>query len=1700
MRKLISWLLTLVLVLPLFTAAPMTVSAAEVTERYIYDAEVLPDGSIGVLFIYGGSSSGGVVNGGTLYYGVFDPDTNDWTQEPVTPGGGPAAAAKDAAMALDSGGNPHIAYITSDDNLGYVRHNGTEWADSELIDSIAFGGADGALTSPDIEIDPGGKAHISYLDAKGGYTHSNDYGAYEREDLIYCTNTGGTFEKTVRSYSHGWFSSPDGWRNLVYAPTKITLLGDNYCIGVKQYQYNKWMGGQDHIYGYDLIFASASLNYEIRSASTNNDLGFRLFEMDTDGSTVYSLFIKSGGLYVTGGVTEIPGATKTFAASAADMTISGGKVYYAAVSSNELLLYQDGVFEEDHTLSTAISTAHTRMATVVTGGTQYILYTGNDAEKSLFIASVPAVGGVLTEYQVPNKTPVTITGVAVDGKEYDGTPVSPGGTLTVSDGGFTEGDLVYTYTSTDGGGYNDTAPPAAAGTYKLIISVPEDNPNYSGSSGDILFTITKKSLAVTGTTAVNREYSAGDTSVLLDTSASTLSGVIEADASNVSLDKAGAAGSMANDDAGNGKLVTVTGFILSGSSAGNYSLTQPTGITVDISPLILTAPTVSLTEDNTNGGLSATVSDGLNSAGVGSYTVEIYSGSELKKTVGGISKDVAVNIPLEGAAIIAGTSYSAKAKAVAEASGNYADSASGASSSQVVAAYSPLVFTDDEAYDIPDSRVDVPITDLDISVGVSGGKAPYTFSASGLPAWAQISTDGSITGTPSAVAAGGTATITVTDAQSDSQSITIAYGAVGKGNVLVFGGTPPPVSKTYGDEEFDLALAYDGQTSNVSYSVISGPGSLSGSTLTITGAGDIVIRATGSSDQYDTKTQDYTIAVGRKPVTINPTAGNNTKIYGQTDPELAYTSTGLVGADSLNGSVLSRAAGETAGSYPIGIAGSAAGDNPDYELTLAAGDHYFTITKKPLTISGAVIDGKTYDGTTAISPSAVTAVTLAGDLDSLALNTDFEVSAASYTVDAYAGAGKAVSITIGLKNTVKANNYTFESGFETYTDATADITAAVQTITASDQSLTVGHTLDLSAITASSASGAALTFSIDSGASYASLAGSSLTGTAEGTVIISINSASVNAGGTPDPEYAAADQKLVAITVMDKIPITVTGVTVTGKEYDGLPVAAGGTPENSGGYSGSYEYLYEGTGTTVYSDNTAPVNAGTYRLTVRIPLTDPAFTGGQAMNFTITKASLTVKPQNQSIYVNDALPSPVVEYTGLKGSDTGTVVAVLSGGNLNMEIKAADGVTTLTGSDVSGSYAIKFIGSPAFHEADNYIIQTADGILTISNRAPAGGGGSSPIPDPEINTGTGTVSENQIINALQAARAGEYISVNVTGGSGNAIVPAAGIQTIAERRVGLEIATRDAEIAFSPGAVAGIAGVASQNGSVEFVAKRVETGGDHPELGSMIGNSGHVFDISVLIGGRNVHTISGEFSLTFVCGDLSGLADPRVLHLKHDGTKEYFKPAVQGNRLTISGRLTLSYFAVVDAADIPVLMHFTDVPDSAWYRSAVEFVFEKGIFSGTGDDTFGPRLPMTRGMLVTVLHRIAGSPEERTAAFTDVPQNAWYAKAAAWATENDIVNGYGTGKFGANDPVTREQMAAILFRYSEYAGITVLSPGSLEVFEDGEKVSSWAVDAMKWAVGNQFITGKGGATLDPRGMATRAEVAAVMQRYLETLE
>ena len=179
----------------------------------------------------------------------------------------------------------------------------------------------------------------------------------------------------------------------------------------------------------------------------------------------------------------------------------------------------------------------------------------------------------------------------------------------------------------------------------------------------------------------------------------------------------------------------------------------------------------------------------------------------------------------------------------------------------------------------------------------------------------------------------------------------------------------------------------------------------------------------------------------------------------------------------------------------------------------------------------------------------------------------------------------------------------------------------------------------------------------------------------------------------------------------------------------------------------------------------------------------------------------------------------------------------------------------------------------------------------------------------------------------------------------------------------------------------------------------------------------------------------------------------------------------------------------------PAVITFSDVPKTHWAYSYIQNVVKQGLFTGISNNQFGPDMNVTRGMFVTVLYSNAGAPAAEPSTFSDVAADAWYSKCVSWASEQGIVSGIGNNKFGPELSITREQLALILYQYAKGT-----SPGTEAYvrmfYPDGKDIHDWALTAMSWAVNEGLISGKTGNRLAPQDTATRAEVAVIMQNFV----
>lgn len=371
---------------------------------------------------------------------------------------------------------------------------------------------------------------------------------------------------------------------------------------------------------------------------------------------------------------------------------------------------------------------------------------------------------------------------------------------------------------------------------------------------------------------------------------------------------------------------------------------------------------------------------------------------------------------------------------------------------------------------------------------------------------------------------------------------------------------------------------------------------------------------------------------------------------------------------------------------------------------------------------------------------------------------------------------------------------------------------------------------------------------------------------------------------------------------------------------------------------------------------------------------------------------------------------------------------------------------------------------------------------------------------------TSKVTDKQIKEALEEAEKAEDVSsitikaetkeeVNKTTVS----VPKSSVSEITGARLDLKVETPLGTISMPVKALTEIARQA-QGSSVEIVVENMAAERLTDEQKAATEGS-IVYDISIISGGQKISSFGGQkitVSLPYTLKAGEKAENVTVWYMNNKGELE--KISCSYNEKTGLATFTtdhLSYYVVGYENKIS----FADVTENDWFYEYVMYAVQKGLFSGTGENTFSPNRSMTRSMLVTVLHRLEGKPAaSKAAAFSDVPAGQWYTDAVSWSLEKEIIKGITETEFKPESNITREQLAVMLYRYASTKNMVSGEGGSTDSFTDKDKVSSWAETAVKWAVGKGIITGRTNGSLDPSGSATRAEVAAMLQRYIENVK
>lgn len=405
-----------------------------------------------------------------------------------------------------------------------------------------------------------------------------------------------------------------------------------------------------------------------------------------------------------------------------------------------------------------------------------------------------------------------------------------------------------------------------------------------------------------------------------------------------------------------------------------------------------------------------------------------------------------------------------------------------------------------------------------------------------------------------------------------------------------------------------------------------------------------------------------------------------------------------------------------------------------------------------------------------------------------------------------------------------------------------------------------------------------------------------------------------------------------------------------------------------------------------------PTKPGTYIITASAE--ENGYYLYKSLVFTISKATVTVKADDQSVYVGDKMPQFTYTVSGLVGADT-------LKGTLSFDCDAKD-------TNKAGTYTITPKGAEVPNEElYNDTIQYETGMLTIQKGSSSGG-----ASHPEAGSTSSSSSDRYEIS--------------------------------------------------KPSNV--------ENGSIKISNSKAEKG----DTVTMTVTPDEGYELDELV----VYDEDGD-----------------EIDLKDKGDGKFTFEMPKGDV-----EIEVSFAAISDETP---KADFVDVPADAWYAEAVQYVYENGMMSGTSETTFSPDLTTTRGMIVTILYRLEGTPdlsnENLGYPYADVDANAYYADAVYWARQNGIVSGMSAEQFAPNNAITREQMAAILYRYAQFKGYDVSAKADLSVYTDAASVGAYATDAMAWANGAQLITGTSTTTLTPAGQATRAQVATILMRFCENI-
>ena len=698
------------------------------------------------------------------------------------------------------------------------------------------------------------------------------------------------------------------------------------------------------------------------------------------------------------------------------------------------------------------------------------------------------------------------------------------------------------------------------------------------------------------------------------------------------------------------------------------------------------------------------------------------------------------------------------------------------------------------------------------------------------------------------------------------------------------------------------------------------------------------------------------------------------------------------------------------------------------------------------------------------------------------------------------------------------SNYTMG----THVNGVREVTSAEQPLVVADQSVKVNGSITKGYLEQSvTGNEGNISFAIKSGTAltYDATNEEYVAGATAGDVVMTVTAAKMDLGGDVTPEWKETSKDFI-VHVINKTDVNITGLNNNEEfTYDGTPKQPTGEISVDAGTINvsDLEVKYEGTGSTTYNANTAPTNVGTYKVTYKVPEDNTSYVGTFSVAFTIKKAQLekvtlvkdtfeytgtditpTLNNVNDKIEIsgittaknvsNNTITAKIKDISNYEWKDATTTDLVL-----NWSItQATPDYTVPTGlTGVKGETLNDVTLPDRFTWNDTTVVLTAGTNTYKATYTPVDTANYKTITDIDIE-----VNVKDKFNVI----------TSVNGGNG----------TITPSKIGVIEGTKE-EITFTPNS-----GYIVSKVMVNGVEKTSEVENNKIEITVTEEMTVEVTYKRKYTGGGGGSTTTTKYKITVTEGK-NGSITPNGVVKVEKGEDQTFKikaekgyeiadVLVDGKSVGAVAKYTFKNVKAkhtIEATFKKVEMPeqkpeeketFKDVKKNDWYYEAVEYVADKGLMNGTGNDEFTPDANTTRGMIVTILYRLEGSPEVSMSTFTDVANTEYYAKAVAWAEKNGIVNGYGEGKFGPNDVITREQLAAIMYRYSNYKkyDTSVGEDTNILSYNDISELSEYAVSSMQWACGAGLVNGIGDGKLAPKGNATRAQLATILMRYCES--